>query len=172
MLSGNHDPRSLRRVVNAQHVDLDSLVRIEGLALDHLALAEDRVNLAQIDGDVPVDIALNHAGDNLILFIIIVREQALSLGLADLLQNNVLRVLDRDAAERPGVDIDIHDIADFILAADHSGVGKADLLQFILYVLNNFLGEEDAESSLFLIQIDYDIVQLRPVVIVPAGLLQ
>ena len=101
MLSRNHDSRSLGRVVNAQHIDLDPLVRIEGLALDHLALAEDRIHLAEIDGDIPVDIALNHAGDNLVLFIIVIREQALSLRLADLLQNDVLRVLDRDTAECP-----------------------------------------------------------------------
>ena len=172
MLPGDKDTRTLRRIVNMKDIDLDPLVRIVVLSADHLALVQDAVHPAKIDRDIAADESLDNAGDDLVFLVIVIREQTLPLRLADLLKDDVLRVLHGYTAKCPGVDVHIDDIAQLAGAVDHLRVCQADLGHAVLDILNHFLCKKDAEGLLLLIQGNDDIRQVLAVEVVPASLLK
>ena len=153
-------------------INLDSLVRIIILSANHLTFIQDAIHLAEINRNVPSDKSLHHTGDNLVLLIIIIREQALSLSLTDLLQDYVLRVLNSDAAKRSGVDVNIHLVSKLIGTVDHLRIRKTDLRHAILDAFNHILRKKNSERLLLLIKRYHDIRQIRAVEVISASLLQ
>ena len=71
----------------------------EGLALDQLVAAQDRLAAADVDDDVAVLGALDDAVDDLALAVLELLVLAQPLRLADLLHDHLLRRLRGDAAE-------------------------------------------------------------------------
>ena len=172
MLAGDKNAGAFRRIVYMKHIDLDPLVGIIIFPADHLALIQNAINSSEIDCNIAPDKSLNDTCDNLVLFIIIICKQTLSLRLTDLLKDHVLRVLDSDSAESPGVDVNIHGISKLILAVDHLCVRKTDLRHAVFYILDHFLGQKDPKRLLLLIHGNDDVRQILAVKVIPASLLQ
>ena len=82
----------------------DPLVGVVALAGDLLAARQQGVGLAQVDdGGAPLE-PLDGAGDQVALLVLELVEEAVALGLADLLDDHLLGGLGGDPAERLGVE--------------------------------------------------------------------
>ena len=79
------DTRSLRGVLHFYDVDLDTLSGFEDFALHLLILGQHGICLTQVDADIFADIALYHAGDNILFLLIILIVDHASLFFTDLL---------------------------------------------------------------------------------------
>ena len=167
MGSGNGDSRTAVGVLNLQHIQTDALGRAELLGLDLLVLGEHGVNLAQVDIVIMVDIALYHTGNDILLLAVPVLEQGLSLLLADLLKNHVLRVLRCNSSELLRVDGKTHDVADSGLRVPHPRFRFADLKHAVFHRLHDFLLGNHRKVAGLPIHLHADIV--RAAVVVPAG---
>ena len=81
----------------------DPLAGVVALAGDLLAAGQDAVGLAEVDDDRPALEPLHGAGDQLAALVLELVEEAVALGLADLLDDDLLGGLGGDPAEvRPG----------------------------------------------------------------------
>ena len=95
----NHDLRSLCRLVDLDDDDADALVRRETFQPRLIALAEPAFGLAEFDDDVAVLEALHDAIDDLADMLVVFGVDAFAFGFADLLKDDLLGHLRRDAAQ-------------------------------------------------------------------------
>ena len=112
------DARALAAVAHADDVDTDVLRRLEGLARNDVFQLQDRVGLAQVHGHDAVRDTLDDARHQLLRTCVEVLGDRLALFLTDLLKDDGLRVLRRDAAEFLGTDLHVHGVADPGLRVD------------------------------------------------------
>ena len=77
----------------------DPLVGVVALAGDLLAAGQQGVGLAEVDGDRPALEPLDGAGDEVAALVLELVEEAVALGLADLLDDDLLGRLGGDPAE-------------------------------------------------------------------------
>ena len=82
-----------------QDVDLDTLCRLEDLALHLLILIQGSVHLPQVDADVFPHIPLDDASHHILLLAVILLEQYLPLFLPDFLQDDILGILCGNSAK-------------------------------------------------------------------------
>jgi hypothetical protein len=137
MGAGEHDLRLAGRAGDVEHVGLDPVARTVGLGRDLLAAREDRLGPVQVDDDVALLEAPDDAGDELALPVLELVEGELALGVADLLDDDLLRGLGRDAAELGGVDdlaVGVADLPALVLGA---GVTERDLDVLVLDLLDD-----------------------------------
>ena len=92
--------RALRAGADLADDGLDARALLVALAVDLLGAGQQRLDLAEVDEDVPaVAGLLDDAGDDLADAVDVLVVHHLALGLADPLQDHLLRGLRRDAAE-------------------------------------------------------------------------
>ena len=84
----------------------DPLVGVVALAGDLLAPGQDRVGLAQVDDDRPALEPLHRPGDQVAALVLELVEEAVPLGLADLLDDHLLGRLGGDPAQLGRVHLD------------------------------------------------------------------
>ena len=102
-----HDLRALRAGAHLDDHGLDARAVLVALAGDLLAAREQRLDPAEIDERVARVGLLDDAGHDVADAALVLREHHLALGLADPLQDHLLRGLRGDAAE-----VALHDVRD------------------------------------------------------------
>jgi hypothetical protein len=130
----------------------------EHLARDLLVAADDALGAAEVDDDVAELDALDDAGDDLADAVLELLILALALGVADLLEDDLLGGLGGDAAEldrRQRIDDEV---------ADHGAwlqllrVLEAHLLEIILDLLDHFDDAPQAQVAAVRIELGADVV--------------
>src|SRR5690606_17878349 len=96
---GKEDLRPARFAADILDVAADPVVRAVAFAADLLVSPQDRLAPADVDDDVAVFLALDHAVDDRALAVLEFLELAVALGLAHLLQDHLLGGLRGDAAK-------------------------------------------------------------------------
>ena len=137
MCPGHRNPGALWRILHLDNIYLDALRGTECLALYLLAFIEDGVHPAQVNAHVPSQIALYHAGHDILFLHIILVVQCLAFFLAYLLQNHVLCVLCGNTAEFLGIQRNLYRIPNLILGVQHLGIRQAHLQTIVLHVFHN-----------------------------------
>src|SRR6185312_14959711 len=99
MRPAEEDLRAARFAANGHDQRADAVADPDHLARDLLVAADDALGAAEIDHDVAELDALDDAGDDLVGAVLELLELALALGVADLLEDHLLRGLGGDAAE-------------------------------------------------------------------------
>src|SRR5699024_9337591 len=92
MCTGYENLRSLRGVLNFQHIDLDALCGTENFTLYLLVLIQDAVHFSKVDADISSQVALYNTCYYLALFSEVLVIENLALLLADLLENDILGI--------------------------------------------------------------------------------
>ena len=127
MRTGYGNTRSLRGVLNFQNVNLDTLGRLEDLALYLLCLVQDGVHLAQVDADVLAQVTLYDTGYHILLLLVPLVKLHAALFLTDFLQDDILCVLGSDTTKGLGLDRNVDDVAQEELRVFQSCFRVADL---------------------------------------------
>ena len=137
MRARQEDLRSAQLLAHVVDVGADAVALAEILARDQLVAPDDRFGPAQIDHDMaeldPLDDAVDDFGDAVLVFLVL----PAALGLAHLLDDDLLGGLRRDAAEidrRQRID---DEIADLLFRIDPGGMLRRDLRALVL----DFLGD-------------------------------
>src|SRR5699024_3867368 len=113
-----HDLRAAGAATHLDQIDLDALALGQLLAADLLGSRQHSLALLAARDYVQIRIARarvdagDHAGQDLVLLALKLRDHHAALRLADALDDDLLGGLGRDAAERLGRDVDIDDVAD------------------------------------------------------------
>ena len=168
MCSGKEDTWTFRSILHLKDIYLDSLGRLEFLALHLLVLTEDTVGSSQVDADIPSHHPLYDTGDNLFLLTVILIVENLALLLADLLQDHVFGVLRGDTAELLRLDLHLHDIAGFRVGIDLTGFFKRNLQSRILDKFFYLTIRPDAEITCLRINGNMYVIRLTEMIL--AGL--
>ena len=124
------DLRPAHLGAHVEQVGADAVAGAEGLARDHLVAADDALAAAEIDDDVAVLDALDHAVEDLTDPVLVLVVLAGALGVAHLLDDDLLGRLRRDAAEierRQGIGDHVADesagvVAASLIEGDFTGV--------------------------------------------------
>ena len=101
--AGDDDLRALGGAVDAQKDDTDTLADGELLEAGLLALGHAGFGLAEVEDDVHRLEALDRRVENLAGAVVVLVEDGVALGFADLLEDDLLGHLGGDAAERRSV---------------------------------------------------------------------
>lgn len=112
MRARQEDLRPAHFRAHVEQVGADAVARPEGLARDHFVPAHDALAAAQIHDDVAVLDPLHDAVEDLADAVLVLVELAGALGVAHLLDDDLLGRLGGDAAEiegRQGVGDDVAD---------------------------------------------------------------
>ena len=97
MAAGDHDLRALRALPHLRDVRLQALAVSVGLGRDLLGLRQQRLDLAQVEQRVPALLLLHDAGHDVALAPGELLVGHLALGVAELLEDDLLRGLRADA---------------------------------------------------------------------------
>ena len=162
------DAGALGRVLHLQHIHLDTLRRHEHLPAHLFVLGEHGIRLTQINADVPADITLYHAGHHILLLLEILVVNHAALFFPDLLQDHVLGILSGNAAELPGLDLHVQDIAHLGLLGEFPGILQGDLQYGIFHIvlcLHHFLLHIAQEVSGLTVDLYPDIVRLAEMIL-------
>ena len=113
----------LTHLADIQDDRADPLVGVIALARDLLAPRQDRVGLAQVDDDRPALEPLHRPGHQVAALVLELVEEAVALGLADLLDDHLLGRLGGDPAQLGRIHLDA-----VLGGIDRAGIGiDADL---------------------------------------------
>ena len=107
--------RALRRAVDLHHVGAHAIAHAQHLLLDQLVARNHAFDAARLDDHVAALDALDRAGEQIVLTLQEVVEDLLALGIADLLQDHLLRGLRADAAELDGLERLLDDVSELEL---------------------------------------------------------
>ena len=103
--------RALRGAVDLHHVGAHAVADAQHLLLDQLVARDHAFDAARLDDDVAALDALDRAGQEVVLALEEVVQDLLALGVADLLQDHLLRRLRADAAELDRLERLLDDVA-------------------------------------------------------------
>ena len=119
------------------HIGADAVARPEGLARDQFVAPHHGLAAAEVDDDIavfdPLDDAVDDVADAVLVFFVL----PVALGLADLLDDDLLGRLGRDASEvegRQGFGDPVADLGGWILAAR---IGHRDLCGVVLDLVDH-----------------------------------
>ena len=104
--------RALRRAVDLHHVGAHAVAHAQHLLLDQLVARDHALDAAGLDDHVAALDALDRAGQQVVLALEEVVQDLLALGVADLLQDHLLRGLRADAAELDRLERLLDDVAE------------------------------------------------------------
>ena len=126
------DLRPARLAAHVEEVGADPVAGPEGLARDHLVATDDALAAAEVDDDVAVLDALHDAVDDLADAVLVLVVLAVALGLAHLLDDDLLCRLRGDAAEVEGRQRLGDGIADLRRRVALARLGEGDLARVVL----------------------------------------
>ena len=104
--------RALRRAVDLHHVRAHAVADAQHLLRDQLVARDHALDAAGLDDHVAALDALDRAGQQVVLALEEVVQDLLALGVADLLQDHLLRRLRADAAELDRLERLLDDVAE------------------------------------------------------------
>lgn len=159
MRARQDDLRRARGLVDVEHEGLDAVAGAVRLRGHLLAARQDRLGAVEVHDDVALLEAPDDARDELALAVLELVERELALGVADLLDDDLLGRLRRDAAERVGrhVEAEAERVADEHLGVDVDGFLERDLLLRVLDRLDDGLVLVDVDLSGVVVVLRLDV---------------
>ena len=145
--------------INAQQVGFDAIARAQVFTLDHLVARQCGFDLANFDDGVAPLHALDGAGNEMFTTLEEALQQRFALGVADLLQNDLLGGLGTDTTKVDGLELFFNDIT-------HGDVGvilacfadsELGIFVFQVGVFNDFPATERFVFAGFAVNDDTDI---------------
>ena len=133
--AGDDDLRTLGGAVDAEQNDADALADGELLEARLLALGHAGFGFAEVEDDVHGLEALDGGVEDLAGAVVVLVEDGVALGLADLLEDDLLGHLGGDTAERGGVLVETEFAADFDLGGEFAGLFERHLIDVVLDLL-------------------------------------
>jgi hypothetical protein len=127
MGSRQHDLRRLRGAGDLEDVGVDAVALAIGLVGDLLAPGEDRLGLSKVDDDVALLEAAHDSVDEAALLVLEFTEDALALGVADLLDDDLLCGLRRDATQLNDEHLDAKGVANLAVWVRRASLVQRDL---------------------------------------------
>ncbi len=103
--------RAFGGAVDLHHVGAHAIAYAQHFLLDQLVARDDAFDAARLDDDAAALDALDRAREQVVLALEEVVQDLLALGVADLLQDDLLRGLRADAAELDGLQRLLDDVA-------------------------------------------------------------
>src|SRR5437773_2318648 len=154
------DLRALGRAPHLEHVGAHAVARVVALPGDLLALGQDRLRLADLQDHVALLDPVHDAAEDLAFLADELRVDALALGVADLLEDDLLGGLGRDAAEvlQRSVLQQLQLDAELGRGIERLGVSQRDLRLRVGDVLDHLLALVDAEVARLAVDVDADVV--------------
>ena len=149
-------PRASRRTRQDQRAD--AVADADHFARDLLVAADDALGAAEVDDDVAELDALDDAGDDFAGAVLEFFILALALGVADLLEDDLLGGLGGDAAEldrRQRID---DEVADRGVLLELLRALQVDLLEMILDLLDHFEHAPQAKVAGVRVELGADVV--------------
>src|SRR3954451_10547715 len=126
------DLRPARLAADIEEIGADPIAGAEGFVRDHLVATDDALAPAEVDDDVAVLDALDDAVDDLADAVLVLVVLAVALGLAHLLDDDLLCRLGGDAAEVEGWQRLGDGIADMRRRVALARLGERDLARVVL----------------------------------------
>ena len=136
----------------------DAVADADHLARDLLVAADDALGAAEVDDDVAELDALDDAGDDFVGAVLELFKLALALGVADLLEDDLLGGLGGDSAEldrRQRVD---DEVADRRALLELLRALQVDLLEMVLGLLDDFEHAPQAQVAGLAVELGADVV--------------
>ena len=127
--------RALGRAVDLGHVGADAVADAQHFLRDQLVARDHALDAARLDDHVAALDALDGAGQQVVLALEEVVQDLLALGVADLLQDHLLRRLRADAAELDRLERLLDHVAELQLRIALRGVGDRELVRRLLVLL-------------------------------------
>ena len=131
--------RPFRRAVDLGDVRADPVADAQHLLRDQLVARDHALDAAGFDDHVAALDALDGAGQQVVLAVEEIVQDLLALGVADLLQDHLLRRLRADAPELDGLERLLDDVAELQRRIALRGVGDRDLVRGLLVL---FVGHD------------------------------
>src|SRR5581483_8841494 len=148
--AGDDDLRALGGAVDAEKDHAHTLADGELFEAGLFALGHAGFGLAEVEDDVHGFEALDGGGEDLAGATAVLLEDGVALGLADLLEDDLLGHLGGDAAERRGVLVEAELAADLDLGRERAGLLEGELILGVfdlLIVLNDGLVDVGADLA-------------------------
>ncbi len=139
MGSGNHHARASLGIPHFNHINLDAVIGLQGLAAHLLVLGKVAIHLAEIHDNGLSGIPLYGTGHNLLLHGVVLVVQQLPLFLTNLLHDDALRILGGDTTEALGVDGHLHNLSQLILGIQHLRLNERNLCDGVGHLLHHGL---------------------------------
>ena len=139
MGAGQHDLGALGRAPHLQDERAQPVARIVAFPGDLLALGKHRLRLANLQNRVALLDAMHHAAHDVPFLVGEFREDAVALGIAHPLENDLLRALRVDASELLWGQLLLQLIAQLGGGVEGRGLGQADLAAASSTVSTTFL---------------------------------
>jgi len=156
--AGQEDLRAAGLAANRHDQRTDAVADADHFARDLLVAADDTLGAAQIDDDVAELDALDDAGDDLVGAVLELLILALALGIADLLEDDLLGGLGGDAAKldrRQRID---DEVADAGVLLELLSALQIDLLEVIFGFLDDFEHAPQAKVAGFAVELGADVI--------------
>ncbi len=147
--AGDDDLRALGGAVDAEQDDADALAYGELLEAGLLALGHAGFGFAEVEDDVHRLEALDGGVEDLAGAVVVLVEDGVALGFADLLEDDLLGHLGGDASEGRGVLVEAEFAADFDLGGEFARLLERHLVDLVFDLLGRFDdGLEDVGADL------------------------
>ena len=169
MAARQEDLRAARLLADVEYVGADTVVHAQALARDRLVAADHALGTLQVDGDVAVVDALDHARHDLADAILELFVLALALALAHPLRDDLLGGLGGDAAEVDRRQLVGQEIADLGFRIAALRLDQRDLGVLVLDRIGNLHIAQQLDLAGLAVDLGADVV-LQPV-LRTAGLL-
>ncbi len=136
--AGDDDLRTFCGAVDAEENDADALAYGELLEAGLLALGHAGFGFAEVEDDVHGLEALDGGVEDLAGAVVVLVEDGVALGFADLLEDDLLGHLGGDAAEGGGVLVEAEFAADFDFGGEFAGLLEGELVDVVFELLGGF----------------------------------
>src|SRR6185369_11811288 len=158
MRSGKEDLRAAGFAADGHDQRADAVADADHFARDLLVAADDALGAAEVDDDVAELDALDDAGNDFADAILELFMLALALGVADLLEDDLLGGLGGDSAELDGRQRIDDEVADRGTLLQLLRAGRVDLLEMIFRLLDDFEHTPQAQVAGFAVELGADVV--------------
>ena len=135
--AGDDDLRAFGGAVDAKKNDADALANGELLKAGLLALGHAGLRLAEVEDDVHGFEALDGGVEDFAGAVVVLVEDRVAFGLADLLEDDLLGHLGCDASERAGVFVEAEFSADLNLGGEFASLFEGHLIDVVLDLIGS-----------------------------------
>ena len=152
---GYEDLGAFRRLADFDDIAFDALADAVRFRRDLFRCRQDGFGLAQVDVDVAVLDALDDTGDDVVRSVRKFIIDDVPFGFAQALDHDLFGSLGGDAAEIVRHDIDVDDVADFIIDINEAGLIEGDFRMGIFDFIDDGLGSLDGIVARRTVQFDF-----------------
>ena len=146
---------AFRRLADFDDIALDALADAVRFRRDLFRCRQDGFGLAQVDVDVAVLDALDDTGDDVVRAVREFIIDDVAFRFAQALNHDLFGSLGGDAAEIVRRDIDVDDIADFVIDINEAGLIERDFRMRVFDFIDDGLGSLDGIVTGRAVQFDF-----------------